>query len=67
MPKNNKKPSFSSFFAGIGGFDLGMEKNGFAPRFQCEVNDFCLDVLRKHWPEVSIAEDIRELRGMLTK
>ena len=53
--------SLSSFFAGIGGFDLGFEQKGFETRFQCEINEFCISVLGHHWPDVQRASDIRML------
>lgn len=48
----------NSFFAGIGGFDLGFEKNGFKTEFLCEINPFCNEVLSTHWPKAKRAEDI---------
>ena len=51
-----------SFFAGIGGFDLGFERAGFEVAFQCEISPFCRQVLRTHWPAVPHANDIREIR-----
>ena len=42
----------ASFFAGIGGFDLGFERAGLETVWQCEKKSFCLDILEKHWPEV---------------
>ncbi len=46
-------------FAGIGGFSLGLERTG---RFEtvafCEIEPFPQKVLRKHWPEVPIYDDI---------
>jgi len=53
--------TINSFFAGIGGFDLGFEKEGFSVQFQCELNKFCTSVLEHHWPNVPLEEDIREL------
>lgn len=53
--------SISSFFAGIGGFDLAFGRNGFKSVFQCEINKFCTSVLEYHWPTVSRFDDILEL------
>ena len=53
--------SVASFFSGIGGFDLGFERAGFAIRFHCEIKPFCRDILGRHWPDVPIREDIRKL------
>jgi len=57
----NKAKRINSFFAGIGGFDLAFKRNGFTTAFYCENNDFCRSVLKRHWPEVANAGDIREL------
>jgi len=51
----------SSFFSGIGGFDLGLERAGMEVVFQCEVNSFSQKVLKKHWPNVPLVSDIRSL------
>lgn len=51
----------ASFFTGIGGFDLGFEQEGFAVNFQCEVEPFCLSVLKRHWPTVPKWPDITTL------
>lgn len=51
-----------SLFAGIGGFDLGLERTGgFKTVAFCEIDPFCRKVLAKHWPEVPCYEDVREL------
>lgn len=52
----------ASFFAGIGGFDLGFERVGMETVWQCEKKDFCLDILAKHWPDVPRAQDITEVK-----
>jgi len=49
-------------FAGIGGFSLGLERTGgFETAAFCEIEPFCQRVLNKHWPDVPIYDDIREL------
>jgi len=50
-------------FSGIGGFSLGLERAGMRTVAFCEIDPFCRRVLRKHWPEVPIHEDIRVLNG----
>lgn len=53
----------ASFFSGIGGIDLGLEQAGMEIVFQCEILPFGQQVLRKHWPKVPLAGDIRMLKG----
>ena len=54
-----------SLFAGIGGFELGaqwaFEAAGIPHKvlFQVEQNKFCQKVLKKHWPEAQIFDDVR--------
>jgi DNA (cytosine-5)-methyltransferase 1 len=51
-----------SLFAGIGGFELGLERTGgFETVAQCEIDPFCRKVLAKHWPKVKRYEDVRTL------
>jgi DNA (cytosine-5)-methyltransferase 1 len=52
------KPKFVSLFAGVGGFDLGLERAGFACAGQVEKHPFCLAVLEKHWPDVPRHDDV---------
>lgn len=62
---NNKisKYRVASLFSGIGGFDLGFEKAGFEVSFQCELQEYCLDILEKNWPKVERHRNIKELRA----
>ena len=50
-------------FSGIGGFELGLQRAGFEIAAMCEIDPYCRKVLRKHWPDVPIYEDVRELKG----
>lgn len=50
-----------SLFAGIGGFDLGLERAGMSVRWQVENNPWCQRVLAKHWPHVQRYGDIRAI------
>lgn len=51
----------ASFFSGIGGFDLGFERAGMQVVFQCEIDKFCQQILKRHWPKVPIHGDITTL------
>lgn len=49
-------------FSGIGGFSLGLEKTGGFRTIAFVDNDpFCQRVLAKHWPDVGIFSDVREI------
>jgi len=50
-------------FSGIGGFSLGLERAGMRSVAFCEIDPYCRAVLRKHWPDVPIYEDVRTLRA----
>jgi len=56
-----KKYFINSFFAGIGGFDIAFEKQGFSSRLLCEINPFCNQILNRHWPKVQKAGDINQV------
>ena len=49
---------FISLFAGIGGFDLGLERAGMECVAQVEKDPFCLKVLQKHWAHVPKFKDV---------
>ena len=53
----------ASFFTGIGGFDLGFEQAGCQVVFQCEIDPVCQRVLRSHWPDIPLHDDIATLQG----
>lgn len=53
----------ASFFAGIGGFDLGFQRAGMDPAFHCEIDPYCQAILKRHWPEVPLHGDITTLEA----
>lgn len=63
LPRAETPFKVASFFAGIGGFDLGCERAGMEVVFQCEVNNFCQKVLKKHWPSIPLHSDITTLEA----
>ena len=48
-------------FSGIGGFSLGAEYNNIETIGFVEKDAFCQKVLRKHWPNVPILGDVRDV------
>lgn len=58
---------FLSLFAGIGGFDLGLERAGWQCAGQVEIDPFCQKVLAKHWPNVWRWDDVRTVTGELVR
>ena len=48
--------------SGIGGFALGFQWAGLSkPVLFCDIEPWSRRVLKKHWPDVPIAEDVKEL------
>ena len=52
-------------FAGIGGFSYAAEKliGGFKTTQFIEIDPFCQSILKKHWPEVLVHDDIKSFRS----
>jgi len=48
--------------SGIGGFSLGFQWAELSePILFCELDEFCQKILKKHWPDVPICNDVKEL------
>lgn len=50
----------ASLFSGIGGFDLAAEWAGMVNIFNCEIDGFCRQVLKYHFPYAKQYTDIRQ-------
>ena len=58
----DNKLKMLDLFSGIGGFSLAASWTGEIETVAfCEIEPFCQKVLKKHWPNVPIYEDIKEL------
>ncbi len=55
--------TIGSLFSGIGGFELGLERAipNSKTIWQVEQNKYCQGILKKHWPEAIIHNDITEV------
>lgn len=61
LPNRRLSPRVLDLFAGIGGFSLGLERAGMQTVGFCEIDQFCQQVLAKHWTGVPIHGDITTL------
>src|ERR1700733_14828612 len=50
-----------SLFSGIGGIDLGLQRAGMEIVGQVEIEEFCINTLKKNFPAVPKWRDIREV------
>lgn len=53
----------ASYFSGVGGLDLGLERAGLRVVSQCEADPWRRRVLAWHWPDVPCSDDVRDVRG----
>ncbi|HEY6737798.1 MAG TPA: DNA (cytosine-5-)-methyltransferase, partial [Actinopolymorphaceae bacterium] len=54
----------AGLFAGIGGVELGLASAGIETRLLCEVWEPARAVLARHFPQVPLASDVRDLRAL---
>lgn len=54
-------PRVAGLFAGIGGFELGLQRSGFETKLLCEWWDPAQTVLRQRFSEAEIVGDVQEL------
>lgn len=55
----------ASIFSGIGGFDLAAEWAGWTNMFNCEIDDFCRNILNYHFPTDIRTTDFTVWRGLI--
>lgn len=53
-------------FSGIGGFELAAKWAGFETIGMCERDEYCRQVLKRHFPGVMIKEDVNDIDGSET-
>ncbi len=54
---------FGSLFAGVGGFDIGLEAAGWECAWQVEWDKHCQQTLQHHWPDVPKWWDVSDVNG----
>lgn len=52
-----------SLFAGVGGFDLAMRRNGIDVRAAVEIDPKARAILARHFPETALFNDVTEVTG----
>jgi DNA (cytosine-5)-methyltransferase 1 len=52
-----------SLFAGVGGFDLAMERNGVKVVAAVEIDKKCQDVLARRFPSTQLFDDVTTVKG----
>ena len=50
-----------STFSGVGGLDLGLERAGMSVLWQAEIDEWSRRVLRWHWPDTRLYNDVRDI------
>lgn len=55
--------TYGSLFSGVGGFDLGCDAAGWECAWQVEVDARCRAVLRRHWVNSDLYDDVRTVNG----
>jgi DNA (cytosine-5)-methyltransferase 1 len=64
LTMQSEKLKVLDLFSGIGGFSLGLERTGgFKTVAFCEIEEYPRKVLAKHWPDVPIYKDVRNVTG----
>lgn len=67
MNENVKPLKVGSCFTGIGGFELGLQYSfkkhfiDYNHEWFCEINKFSQKILKKHWPNVPIYDDVTKI------
>lgn len=52
-----------SLFDGIGGWCIAAERSGAVPVWSSEIEPFCMEVTKKHFPNVMQLGDIKKIKG----
>jgi len=58
--RKNQEPTVLSFFSGIMGLDLGLEKAGFEIKLACENDKYCRQTITLNRPNMALIGDINQ-------
>jgi DNA (cytosine-5)-methyltransferase 1 len=50
-----------SLFSGVGGLDLGFERQGFSISWACDKEKSCREILAKHFPSAILYDDVKTI------
>ena len=53
--------TLGSLFDGLGGWQLAAVRNGITPIWSCEIDSYCRQISRRHFPDTIQLGDIREI------
>lgn len=59
--KTEKKMTVAGLFSGIGGFEVAFERAGFATSLICEIEPAAQEVLRFHFPDAALIDDVKQI------
>lgn len=59
----SEEPTHASFFSGVGGLDLGLERSGWRTVSFSEIDPYACAVLAERWPDIPNLGDITDLAG----
>ena len=58
--KTTAKPIALSFFSGVMGLDLGIEKAGFDVRLACEIDKYCRQTIALNKPDIALLNNVND-------
>lgn len=63
MEENKKQLTLGSLFDGIAGFPLAAVRQGIKPVWASEIEQDCVDITEKHFPDMQQLGDITKIKG----
>ncbi len=63
MAKGNNILNYISLFTGVLGMDLAAMWAGFNPLLFCEIDKYCQQIIKQHFPNIPLIEDVKNVKG----